>query len=143
MSILNVSVIDGLGDTLFLVLHIGIVNSASVAKTIYQIHSQPLEGFHFSEVPGLPDLERNLVTFQPFTKANSIQVKLEDNYSMPLDIEPNHSKSVYIAIGIQPIDPSKYENTKKSVWKKVGYLVMLDHHKKPLSKVDVEMPFRD
>jgi len=140
MAIMHYVLIDGLNETLYFALNLAFVNQASVSKTIYQIHFQPLAGYQISEVPGEPNFELKTVTFRPFQGGKAACFQLDDVYSLPLDIEPNHSKSVYLALAVHPISFSRYESSRELVRTQVGFLVAVDHKNHTVARVALLIP---
>jgi hypothetical protein len=140
MEIKNYHLIDGLNDTLYIALDLAFVNPASVAKTIYQIRFQPQEGYQIFEVPGVPNFELKTVTFQPFSGGKSACCKSDDIYSLPLDIEPNHSKSVFLVVGVHPLPFSRFESSKELHPTPVGSLLAVDHNSHTIARADLLIP---
>lgn len=141
LSINGITLIDAHVNTIYLLLHVAIVNNSSIAKTIYQMSFQPLENFHIDEVPGEQNFEQSLVTFRPLgSSGKAILVRLEDTASFPLDIEPHHSKLAFLAIGVHPISLEQYEHQKIKTNKTFGYIEAFDYHHKRIAKVDLSGP---
>ena len=129
-------------ETAYLLLDIAIVNTSYIAKTVYRIEFRPLENFQISEVPGVQDFATALVTYKPLGETGgAIQVRLEDIASLPLDVEPLHSRSVCFAIAISPIPLAQLLASKVPSQKKFGYLIAWDVQGKCLAKVGLQMPF--
>lgn len=140
MEIAHYHLIDGLNETLYFAVDLAFVNQASVSKTIYQIRFQPREGYQISEVQGEPNFELKIVTFRSFPAGKSAVFQSGDVYSLPLDIEPNHSKSVYLAVGVNPISFSRYESSKELFPTSVGWLVAIDYKKRIVARADLLIP---
>lgn len=141
LNITGVNVIDGRDSMLYLLLHLTVVNPSTITRTIYQIEFQPLESFQISEVPGVQDFAQALVTFQPLgIDGRGIQVRLNDTASWPLDIEPLHSKTVFLCIALFPVSLSQPVALQTPSWKIFGYLLASDYRKKQIAKVALEGP---
>jgi hypothetical protein len=135
-------VLAGYKQSVFVLFHLTIVNPSSMPKIIYGIRFQPQEGFSFYEVPGEPNLVQSLTTFRPPHRipGNLVQVRLEDTASFPLDIEPLHSKKVYLALALSPVSPAQSGNYKLRLY---GHLVAFDYRMKDIAKVPILMPAFD
>jgi len=128
-------------ETAYILLNIVIVNTSYIAKTIYRIQFQPLGNFQISEVPGVQDFATALVTYRPLGETGrAIAVRLEDTASWPLDIEPLHSRSVYLAIAVSPVPLKQLSVSRATTLKEFGYLIALDVHGRCLAKVALETP---
>ena len=141
LNITGVTPIDGRANTLYLLLHLTIVNPSTITRTIYQIQFQPLENFQISEVPGAQNFEQSLVTFQPLGDAGrGVVVRLDDTASFPLDVEPLHSKNVFLGISLSPVSLPQNDTPKVSSSKIFGYLLAFDYRNKRIAKVALEGP---
>ena len=105
-EITDTRVIDIRDNKAYLLVGLSIVNPSTMPKTIYQIDSQPLGNYQISEVPAEQNFEQSVVTFAPLGNAGMVaKVRLDDTASFPLDVEPLHSKTVYLGVAISPVFP--------------------------------------
>jgi hypothetical protein len=118
------------------------VNRSTTWKTICQIQFQPLENYQISEVPGVQDFEKSLVTFQPLgAGGGAVQIRLDDTLSIPLDVEPLRSKSPYLAVAVSPVPLRQLAASNKETWKPYAHLVALDITGKCLASADLIIPY--
>jgi len=139
-EITDTKVIDAQANTIYLLLGLTIVNPSTITKTIYRIDSHPLKNYQISEVTGEQNFEQSLVTFQPLGIAGrGIRVRLDDTASFPLDVEPHHSKLVYLGIAVSPIPPSppQVSTLPKQTY---GYLLGFDYRQKQIAKIALKHP---
>ena len=137
-------IIDFGDKTIYMLYHISFHNPSSIAKTIDQIHPIPQEGFQLDEVSPQSDFEKGLATFEPNGIARkTIVIRFEDTLSLPLDVEPHHSKSAFYAVAIRPIDLSHLKLRNPSTPasdRKYGMLQFLDGKHKCIAQVDLIGP---
>jgi hypothetical protein len=117
----------------YLLLDLAFYNPSTITRTVYQIQFQPLEGFRLDEVAGVPDFSKALVSFQS-PAGGGVQVRSEDTASFPLDVEPLHSKTVFLAVAVT-IESPKSLLVSKEKNLNFGYIVALDPNQKKIAKV--------
>ena len=133
--------IDVKSNTGYLLIGLSIYNPSTMPKTVYQIDFQPLEGFHICEVKGEQNFEQETVTFQSMGSSNKVaKVRLDDTASPPLDVEPLHSKTVYLAIAVSPVYPLPPSELRLPIQKHYGYLIVSDYRHGQTAKIPLMMP---
>lgn len=141
---LRITGVDGIGGqatTIYVLIHLTVVNPSSMPKTIYGIRFESRGKYHVYEVPGKPDLLQSLVTFQPppGILGSPMQVRLDDTASFPLDVEPHHSKKVYLAVAFSPVSPP-LSGEQRPRAETYGYLIAFDHRLKQITKIPILVP---
>jgi hypothetical protein len=144
VSIGMTQIIDFGDKTLYMLYHLSFHNPSSIAKTIDQIRLIPQEGYQLDEVSPQPHFETGLVTFEPRGIAKKqIAMRFEDILSLPLDVEPHHSKSAFLAVAIHPIELShlKLRNPSSPASDRLyGKLQLLDGKGNCLAQADLIGP---
>jgi len=141
-KVTNLTLIDVVDNKIGLLLHLTIMNPSMLTRTVYKMDFEPLDGYQIKQIGGIQDFEKALVTFRPFGDiGKAILTRLDDVAGFPLDIEPHHSRTVYIAMTISPIPrPLSVELSKKPILHMFGYLVGFDYKDKPIAKLLIELP---
>jgi hypothetical protein len=136
----GITVICRQTNTLYLLLHLTIMNTSSITRTIYRIHFQPQGNYQISEVTGVQDFSQSLVTFQPLgSSGRGIQVRLDDIALFPLDVEPLHSKSCFLAIALSPISVAQLAESPRPSLGTVGYLLAFDYRQRKIAKLPLTL----
>lgn len=139
-SITSIDVINGKGNEVFVILYLTFVNNSTIPKVIYRLDSELLDNYQIVEVIGEPDSELTLKKFKAFGSDYRVGVaRFDDIATFPLDVEPQHSKTVLLPVIISPVQPPRpaHSDVKRET---IGYFVAFDYRERILAKAILKIP---
>jgi|GEM_PF-3559703 len=107
MRIIESELVDINESSAYYCLKISVYNTASIPKTIFSLLCQDSNSFKMKEVRFSAVLQQDIAIFQPRIDGHSKRLKLKDIITLPMDIDPLHSKSFYVGVEVSPNKPLK------------------------------------